>query len=47
MKIIAAFLLLFMTVQSLHAQERLPILDMHLHAMAVDAKMLLNEAGGY
>ena len=32
MKIIAACLLLFMTVQSLHAQERLPIIDVHLHA---------------
>ena len=38
MKIIAACLLLFMTVQSLHAQERLPILDMHLHAMPADAQ---------
>lgn len=27
-----------MTVQSLHAQERLPIIDMHLHAMPADAQ---------
>lgn len=38
MKIIAACLLLFMTVPSLYAQERLPIIDMHLHAMAADAQ---------
>ena len=38
MKLIAAWLLLFMTVQSLHAQERLPIIDMHLHAMPADAQ---------
>jgi uncharacterized protein len=38
MKIVAACLLLFMTLQSLHAQERLPIIDMHLHAMAADAQ---------
>jgi uncharacterized protein len=36
MKKIAAFLLLCMTVQSLYAQERLPIIDMHLHAYAAD-----------
>ncbi len=36
MKIISAFLLLFMTVQSINAQERLPIIDMHLHALAAD-----------
>lgn len=38
MKIISACLLLFMAVQSLHAQERLPIIDMHLHAMSADAQ---------
>lgn len=38
MKIIGAFLFLFITVQSLYAQERLPIIDMHLHAMAADAQ---------
>jgi len=38
MKSISACLLLFMTVQSLFAQERLPIIDMHLHAMAADAQ---------
>jgi uncharacterized protein len=38
MKKIAAFLLLFMSVQSLNAQERLPIIDMHLHAMPADAQ---------
>ena len=31
MKIIAACLLLFMTVQSLYAQDRQPIIDVHLH----------------
>jgi uncharacterized protein len=38
MKLIIACLLLFMTVQSLYAQERLPIIDMHLHAMPADAQ---------
>ena len=38
MKMIAACLLLFMTVQTIHAQERLPIIDMHLHAMPADAQ---------
>ena len=38
MKIIAACLLLFMTVHSLPAQERLPIIDIHLHAMPADAQ---------
>ena len=36
MKIIAACLLLCMTVQSLYAQDRLPIIDIHMHAMAAD-----------
>jgi uncharacterized protein len=36
MKIFTACLLVFMTVQSLQAQERLPILDVHLHAVAAD-----------
>jgi uncharacterized protein len=36
MKIFAASLLVFMTVQSVHAQERLPILDVQLHALAAD-----------
>ena len=38
MKIIVACLLLFMTVQSLNAQELLPIIDMHMHAMAANAQ---------
>ena len=38
MKIFAACLLLFMTVQSSYAQERLPIIDMHMHAMPADAQ---------
>lgn len=36
MKSFAACLLLFMTVQSLYAQDRQPIIDMHLHALAAD-----------
>jgi uncharacterized protein len=38
MKLIGACLFLFLTVQSLYAQERLPIIDMHLHAMPADAQ---------
>jgi uncharacterized protein len=38
MKIIAACLLAGLAVQSLHAQDRLPIIDMHLHALAADAQ---------
>jgi uncharacterized protein len=33
MKAIILYLLIFITVQSFHAQERLPILDVHLHAV--------------
>jgi hypothetical protein len=54
MKKIAAFLLLFMSVQSLKAQERLSIIDMHLHAAEAGANglspvtsMHLNESGGF
>jgi uncharacterized protein len=36
MKITAGCLSLILAVQSLHAQNRLPIIDMHLHAMAAD-----------
>jgi len=35
MKIVAACALLFMTVQSLYAQDHQPIIDMHLHAYPV------------
>jgi uncharacterized protein len=35
MKVIAACLLVFMTLQSLYAQDREPIIDMHLHAYPV------------
>jgi hypothetical protein len=54
MKVITACLLLCITVQSLHKQRRLPIIDMHLHAAEAGANgpspvasMLLNEAGGF
>ena len=36
MKVISGCLLLFMTVQTINAQERLPILDVHLHAVPAD-----------
>ena len=36
MKIVAACLLLFMSVQSLYAQDRHPIIDVHLHAVPAD-----------
>ncbi len=38
MKTLAACLLLFLTVQSLYAQERLPIIDVHMHAMSAHAQ---------
>ncbi len=38
MKIFVTFLVLAPCVTAAHAQERLPIIDMHLHAMAADAQ---------
>ena len=38
MKNFAVCLLLCLTVQSLYAQEQLPIIDMHMHAMPADAQ---------
>ena len=38
MKTLAACLILFMTVQLLYAQDRQPIIDMHMHAMPANAQ---------